>query len=45
MIEEAGGRISRLDGAPLRILEPNPVIEGNRLTYETFLIEGLPKEL
>ena len=45
MIEEAGGRISRLDGAPLRILEPNPVIAGNRLTYETFLIEGLPKEL
>ena len=45
MIEEAGGRVSRPDGTPLRILEPNPVIAGNRLTYDAFLAEGLQEGL
>ena len=45
MIEEAGGRISRPDGTPLHILEPNPVIAGNRLTYDAFLAEGLQEGL
>ena len=45
LIEEAGGRVSRLDGTPLRILEPNPVIAGNKVVYEAFLANRLQEGL
>ena len=45
IIEEAGGCVSRPSGAPLRILEPNPLIAGNRPVYEAFFKEGLDKEV
>lgn len=37
IVEEAGGKVSRLDGSPLALLAPNPVLAANELCYEEFL--------
>lgn len=41
ILEEAGGRISRIDGKPLDIYAPCPVVAGNPKAYETFFAEHL----
>lgn len=36
ILEEAGGRISRIDGKPLELYMPNPVVAGNPECYREF---------